>query len=499
MERQAQIQRLLADRCAGIVDRWYHAIIHCTTPSLSTAQLRGQLTDLAERAIAVLHTEPFAEDQAQLIGTMLAQIHPPNPEILRETLTVLGTGLGVDLPASASAAWQHRLMALLGTVAMSYCDRMRGAILTGQEEIHEALLFERERIAAALRESETRSRAIFYGAVIGIALVGLDGRPVACNPALERMLGYHVSELRGMVFTEIAHPNDVATDRELYRELVLGERDFYRTEKRYLNKDGHVVWCNLTASLVRDPDGRPQFTIGMVEDITERKRIAADLIEAQRRLAESQEAERLRLARDLHDSAVQQLLDINRHLTEAHRRAGTQQRVEVFVSDVEAIQCKVQDVTAQLRDLIRDLRPPGLEEFGLLAALDGYVAGLRREAHQAMPEIALDMAGQDSDLPLSISLTLIRAAQEALRNTLDHAHARHVTLSVHVLPGKIVLSVHDDGVGFDVPSPLRRLIHDDHFGLIGIAERVALAEGEFAVRSRPGKGTTVAVMLPRST
>jgi PAS domain S-box-containing protein len=123
----------------------------------------------------------------------------------------------------------------------------------------------------ALKESERRFRTIFENAGIGIALVDTSGCPVAVNPALARMLGYSGDELSRMVFTDFTHPDDAERDWALFREVAEGRLESYQMEKRYCRKDQSVVWGKLTASLVRDSEGRPQYGIGMVEDISEQK------------------------------------------------------------------------------------------------------------------------------------------------------------------------------------------------------------------------------------
>ncbi|MDQ3855957.1 MAG: PAS domain S-box protein, partial [Chloroflexota bacterium] len=123
-----------------------------------------------------------------------------------------------------------------------------------------------------IRESEERFRTTFEAAGIGMAIVGLDGYPLETNYALQRMLGYTDAELRGKVATEFTHPEDVAADTELYVQVLAGQRDYYQLEKRYIHKDGHLVWGLLTVSVVRGRDGRPAFAIAMVEDLTARKR-----------------------------------------------------------------------------------------------------------------------------------------------------------------------------------------------------------------------------------
>ena len=123
--------------------------------------------------------------------------------------------------------------------------------------------------------AEARYRAVFASAAIGIALVDLAGRLVEGNPALLRMLGYGGDELCGVPFPAVTHPGDVLADQHLYDELVLGRRDYYELEKRYLRKDGQIAWGHLTVSLIRDATGKPQYSIGMVKDITGRKQAEA--------------------------------------------------------------------------------------------------------------------------------------------------------------------------------------------------------------------------------
>jgi PAS domain S-box-containing protein len=131
---------------------------------------------------------------------------------------------------------------------------------------------DRRRAEAELRESEQRFRTIFDGAAIGIARVAPDGRILESNSALQEMFGYEAGELRNRRFGELVHPDDLPEELDPFRELAEGQSDRYRTEKRYLRKDGEPVWTNLTVSLVRGEDAEPLFYIAMVEDVTERKR-----------------------------------------------------------------------------------------------------------------------------------------------------------------------------------------------------------------------------------
>jgi PAS domain S-box-containing protein len=123
----------------------------------------------------------------------------------------------------------------------------------------------------ALRESERRFKNTFENAAVGMAHVGLDGRFIRFNGSLCRITGYSAEELTGLTFQEITHPDDLEADLAQARALLDGEATSYSMEKRYIRKDGSLVWINLTGSLQRDDQGSPEYFIGVVEDISERR------------------------------------------------------------------------------------------------------------------------------------------------------------------------------------------------------------------------------------
>jgi PAS domain S-box-containing protein len=128
---------------------------------------------------------------------------------------------------------------------------------------------------AALRESEERFRRAFDHAPIGMSLVAEDGRYLQVNRALCELVGYSEEELLGSSFQAITHPDDLADNLDLFKRLWAGEIDTYQLEKRYLHKDGRVVWIQLTGSIVRDADG-PKYGIAQILDITDRRRVEMD-------------------------------------------------------------------------------------------------------------------------------------------------------------------------------------------------------------------------------
>jgi PAS domain S-box-containing protein len=145
---------------------------------------------------------------------------------------------------------------------------------------------ERARAVSALAGSEALFRALFDNAASGIALVNESGYPIKTNPALQSMLGYSEDELARTPIVTFSHPDDVDTDMAAFQEMVSGQRDLYRVDRRLVRRDGRVIWSQLTASVARDASGKPLFIIGMMEDITERK----DAEDARRRMTAILEA-----------------------------------------------------------------------------------------------------------------------------------------------------------------------------------------------------------------
>lgn len=137
---------------------------------------------------------------------------------------------------------------------------------------------------SALRQSEDRFRRTFEGAPIGMALVALDGGWLEVNDALCAMLGRAPEELRGLTFLDLTHPDDIDADMALLRETLAGTRSGYAMQKRYLRADGSVVWGHLTVALLRDDDGEPLYFVSQIADVTERRRLDAELERARHQL-----------------------------------------------------------------------------------------------------------------------------------------------------------------------------------------------------------------------
>ena len=151
---------------------------------------------------------------------------------------------------------------------------------------------ERKVAEKALRGSESRFRSLFEDAVIGIAIADDEGRMVQVNPAWSNMLGYGLDEMVGMKWPAVSHPDDIAENRHLSDDLFRGERSNYQLEKRYVRKDGKILWARLTVSLLDDDLTTDRLTLAMIEDITEHKKVEIALSDSRSLLEHAQQMAR---------------------------------------------------------------------------------------------------------------------------------------------------------------------------------------------------------------
>ncbi|MFD9791179.1 putative bifunctional diguanylate cyclase/phosphodiesterase [Streptomyces sp. NPDC059070] len=253
---------------------WSRAIFPVTATSLTRPEFESHLVPLARRLIEALHRRHFDPAPAYEIGAALVRAHCTDPDALSRTLGVVDSylvlycGTGGELRPEEARARCARLQHAL---AAGFAQALRERTLTEQEAIARSALSARSAAEEALHTTEARFRAVFEGAAVGIGIADLEGRVLEVNETLTRMFGGVEGQIRSRNVSEWVHPEDAPQVWKLYEELVRGDRDHYRVEKPYYRGDGTVLWTNLTVSLLRDAEGRPQYQLALLEDTTERR------------------------------------------------------------------------------------------------------------------------------------------------------------------------------------------------------------------------------------
>lgn len=381
----------------------------------------------------------------------------------------------------------------------------------------------------AVGQDEKHLIELYTHAPTGIVGCSLDGKYVNVNEEFCLITGHTRDELLKLDIHDLANPSDLARETDIYQELTSGKIPFYNIEQRYVRKSGANIWVGITRSLVRDDDGRPLYTIGVVQDISHRKAVqeilrksedalqqknielekllqqgttdlkvaTLALVEGQKnlellsqRLFDAQEAERRIVARDLHDGVTQSLaaLKLNLIIISDELLATPKEETRARLTDSIGLAAQVID---WVRGVMTDLRPSGIDDSDLESALGSLL-----EQFRSRHSLNIQFEKNDSPLPrldTNMELALMRIAQEALFNIAKHANTNEATLTLRREDNTIYLAIEDKGVGINSLQSARR---SGSHGMTIMRERAEAFGGNFNVTSVPGQGTKIEVRVP---
>jgi PAS domain S-box-containing protein len=361
---------------------------------------------------------------------------------------------------------------------------------------------ERKRAERELRESEARNAAILHAALDCIVSIDSHGKIIEFNPAAERTFGYARGEVVGKDIAEIIIPAAMrdAHRRGLKRYLTTGETSLLdkRVQVTAMRSDGSEFPVELTVTHIKL--GQQSVFSASVRDITKEKwaeqelrRYADGLRAVSRRLVEVQETERRGLANELHDLVGQQLtaLNINLNIVKMESASSITPQIGARLEDSLKL---VEETIESVRDVMAELRPAVLDDFGLTPVLRWYAErfvkrmGVATTVIERAPTRRLLQAAEEA---------FFRIAQEALANVAKYARAKTATLTLDITPQGNSLTIADDGCGFD-PSACHQPAKDHGWGLMIMRERAAAVGAELTVESTPGCGTRVTATLRSS-
>ncbi len=380
---------------------------------------------------------------------------------------------------------------------------------------------DRKSMERALRESEERYRAIFNNAAVGISISDRDGKFIQANSAALNMLGYTPQEFESASFSDITHPDDVEISRNNFGALIRGEIDSYRIEKRYIRKDGEIVWVDLSVSAILDEKGVCVATFGMTVDITERKRAEREGKSLREQLLQAQKMEAIgTLAGGIaHD--FNNMLTIILGYSELIQSETPEQ--DPRSADLAKIVQTAQNGADLVRRLLTFSRKTDMESAPL--ELNAEIERTRKLLERTLPKMI------DIQLNLEAKLALIEAdpiqIDQVLMNLAINARdampdggkliveTRNVTLdqdycSTHmgVVPGKyVMLGISDTGHGMN--DITRARIFEPFFSTkdrdsakgtgLGLAVVHGIVEqhgGHIICESEPDKGSTFRIYFP---
>jgi PAS domain S-box-containing protein len=359
---------------------------------------------------------------------------------------------------------------------------------------------EEQRIEATLRQSEEHFRRLTKLSPLPVLIISQQGDIEYLNDRFLTTFGYSHDDIPNMeAWWRCAYPGEhhrrkgMAKWRQAVGEMARKATDIEPSVSRVTCKDGTVRITEIFGTRI----GSKNLVI--LQDITERKRAEEEIIRQSgqlralaARLAEVEEKGREHLARELHDQVCQSLTALGLTLTllqtQMPRRAAAKLRGRL----AEAV-ALVEQIGEAVRDVMAELRPPMLDDYGLLSALHWYGAKFSDKTG-----ISVDVKGQEMvpRLAAPAELALFRIVQEAMRNAAKHARATEVVLTLTEDNGMVRLVIDDNGVGFD-QEQVNRVKGSYCWGLMTMSERAAAVGCRCRIESQPGQGTRVVVELSR--
>ena len=346
------------------------------------------------------------------------------------------------------------------------------------------------------KRAADQMRLALEATTTGMLMVDGTFRIVLLNAHAERLFGYQRDELIDQHVTRLLPERlrAIGHDAEDPGTGSAGFRPEGTQELYGVRKDGTEIPLEIGFTPLRTSEG--DFVLCSMVDMTERKQaererehLTGHLRDLAGRLIAAQEAERARLARELHDDVSQQLAGLAIELSVLSRRTGSAPRAADLLDDVKGLQQRVRRLANSVRTLSHDLHPDVLSHTGLTAALTSYCQGLSLSQPLV---IDCHTQGDFASIDSAIALCLFRITQEALHNVIKHAQAEHAEVRLLRNGDILELTIMDDGRGFEIEARKR----GSGLGLVSITERARLSDGTVSIVTALNEGTQIKVRVP---
>ncbi len=343
----------------------------------------------------------------------------------------------------------------------------------------------------ALAESEEKYRSLFENSTDGIVLRDLAGNIIVANQAMSNFTGYTENELQGMNIDQLLGKKSFKAVMDMQQSLLESndKKNSARYELNLKDKKGTAKIIEAITSLLYTEDKEP-IVQALLRDVTEQRLAEKQIRAYASQVTKAQEEERKRIARELHDETVQDLAHLGMkidNIMETHERFAQDE----LKQQLKEMRNNIDGLLTEVRRVTQDLRPPMLDELGLIFALEWLVdeVGARSGI-----ETSLQVMGDERRFSQWIELLLFRIAQEALNNAHKHSSANKAVVRLGFNVEKTTLKIIDNGQGFKLPELLAtESMYSGKLGIVGMRERANLFGGDLTIESEIGKGTTITV------
>ena len=469
-----------------ITDKWYKAVIQAAEEGFLLANPEGEILDVND-AFCYMH----GYSREELLNMKIQDLDPEFPgfpDTVKKRLSK-----SAIKPRNMYSYNEVRHIRKDGSVidlalSMNSLNIAPGFLFCFHRDITESLKAEE-----VLRQSERKYRELVETSLNMIIAWNKEGEVLFTNNSFREILGYSDEILKETLFIDSILFDENKNVKRII-DSVLANGAPVKFEAKIKAKDGSFIDTLASVTPILDDSGESSGAICFFIDITERKQAEKELRHSEKqlrllsqRIINTQEEERLKISRELHDQLGQELVLLKMESLSLEEKNGD----EALREQIKTLEQMVVRVIESVHNISIGLRPDMLDKLGLVKAIQWYVESFERQTGISCPiEVR---AGNRIDIKSQeVTTAAFRIVQEAMTNVLKHSQATQADVSIGIEGERVLIDISDNGIGMDMKDSEDK----PSLGLLGMKERAGLIGGEMIISSQPGSGTSIRLYLP---